>query len=312
MFKNLLVGVDGGAGGRDAIALAKLLLDKHGQLSVAHVYYSEAPPWKGSGLPYELGQREHAARLLDKACEEAGITAAIRWHGASSVGRGLHEIAETIESDLLVIGSSPQGLMYRVLVGDATHAALNGAPCAVAVAPAGFSRQAAAMREIGVGYDGSPESAHALIVARTLAAEQGAKLSAFQALDFPGYLYYGLVAPEGRSIGNLIEETRDRIRALGGVEPHAAYGVPAAELASYSASLDLLVVGSRGYGPIGRLVHGSTSQQLARCSRCPLLVLPRGARQAVELEDEISGEAASALSPASGERRLPPAVVSRW
>jgi hypothetical protein len=36
-----------------------------------------------------------------------------------------------------------------------------------------------------------------------------------------------------------------------------------------------LVVGSRGYGPVGRLIHGSTSQQLARTARCPLLVLAR-------------------------------------
>jgi hypothetical protein len=40
----------------------------------------------------------------------------------------------------------------------------------------------------------------------------------------------------------------------------------------------LLVVGSRSYGPIGRLVHGSVSQQLARTARCPLLVLTRAAR----------------------------------
>jgi hypothetical protein len=45
----------------------------------------------------------------------------------------------------------------------------------------------------------------------------------------------------------------------------------------FSASVDLLVVGSRGYGPLGRLVHGSTSNELARVSCCPLLVLPRAA-----------------------------------
>jgi nucleotide-binding universal stress UspA family protein len=279
LFKNVLVGVDGGVSGRDAIALAKVLLAKDGDLSVGHIYPRESPPWKGSGLTYELGQRERAARLLDKACDEAGISAAVRWRAAASVGRGLHELAELIDADLLVIGSSPQGLLYRVLVGDATQAALNGAPCAVAIAPAGFSAHPPEMREIGVGYDGSAESAHALAVARELAAEHDTKLSAFQALDFPGYLYYGLVAPQGSSIGDLVEETRDRIRALGGVEPHAAYGVVAEELALYSDSLDLLVIGSRGYGPIGRLVHGSTSQQLARSARCPLLILPRGARQ---------------------------------
>jgi nucleotide-binding universal stress UspA family protein len=62
---------------------------------------------------------------------------------------------------------------------------------------------------------------------------------------------------------------------LGGVEPHAAYGAAVEELTVYSASLDLLFVGSRGYGPIGRLMHGSTSLQLARTARCPLIVLTR-------------------------------------
>lgn len=67
------------------------------------------------------------------------------------------------------------------------------------------------------------------------------------------------------------------VASLGDVGPHAAYGHPAEELALYSASLDLLVVGSRGYGPIGRLIHGSTSHRLAHSARCPLLVLPRAA-----------------------------------
>jgi nucleotide-binding universal stress UspA family protein len=77
--------------------------------------------------------------------------------------------------------------------------------------------------------------------------------------------------------GRLLEDACARIAALGDVEPRAAYGQPAEELALYSASLDLLVVGSRGYGPIGRLIHGSTSQQLAHSARCPLLVLTRTA-----------------------------------
>jgi nucleotide-binding universal stress UspA family protein len=79
------------------------------------------------------------------------------------------------------------------------------------------------------------------------------------------------------ALGGLVRDARARIKALGDVEPHAVYGNPVEELAVYSASLDLLVVGSRGYGPLGRLVHGSTSQQLARVARCPLLVLTRTA-----------------------------------
>jgi nucleotide-binding universal stress UspA family protein len=88
---------------------------------------------------------------------------------------------------------------------------------------------------------------------------------------------------------------RDEIAGLGGVEPHAAYGNPAEELAVYSASLDLLIVGSRGYGPIGRLIHGSTSRELARTARCPLLVLPRSAH-AIEAHEPAEAERETAAA----------------
>jgi nucleotide-binding universal stress UspA family protein len=135
------------------------------------------------------------------------------------------------------------------------------------------------MREVGVGYDGSPESEHALELARQLAEGIGAKLSAFEAVSLPANAHgFAGIAPGDEDYEQLVEAARHRVAALDGVEPHAAYGHAAEELALYSASLDLLIVGSRDYGPIGRLVHGSTSQQLARNARCPLLVLTRAAR----------------------------------
>ena len=92
-----------------------------------------------------------------------------------------------------------------------------------------------------------------------------------------------------------VNEAMERIGALGGVEAHVAYGDAAEELALYSASLDLLVVGSRGYGPIGRLIHRSTSRKLTHMARCPLLVLPRSARVIAAGEaEEASREVAVA------------------
>ena len=38
----------------------------------------------------------------------------------------------------------------------------------------------------------------------------------------------------------------------------------------------LLVVGSRGYGPLRRVLLGSVSTQLVRSAPCPLIVTPRG------------------------------------
>ena len=275
MFKNAIVGVDGEEGGRDAIALAKILRAEHGELTLAYVYHGDAQVWRGSSPPYEAAEEERTRELMEQAGEEAGVEARLRTHGSPTVGRGLHELAEAIGADLLLVGSSRRGVLGRVLIGDETRGALNGAPCAIAIAPAGYSQEPVAMREIGVCYDGSPESELALELAQTLAQEVGAKLSAFQAIAVSSTALSTGPLPFHEMVSALVTEARERIAALGDIEPHAAYGEAAEELALYSASLDLLVVGSRGYGPIGRLIHGSTSQQLARSARCPLLVLPR-------------------------------------
>jgi nucleotide-binding universal stress UspA family protein len=278
MFKNVVVGVDMHQGGRDAIALAQRLTEPDGKLRLAHVYAVDAHIATGSSAPYDAAQRDRALELLTKARDEAAVDAELSSVGAPSAGRGLHVLAEADGADLLVVGSSRRGLLGRVLLGDDTRAALNGAPCAVAVAPAGYSQEAGELRAIGVGYNGSAESEHALGVARRLAAQHGAELSAFEVVSLPAYVFAGGPAPLGDAIDEMVKEARERVSALDGVEPHAAYGQPAEELAAYSASLDLLIVGSRDYGPVGRLVHGSTSQLLARMARCPLLVLTRAAR----------------------------------
>jgi nucleotide-binding universal stress UspA family protein len=276
MFNHIVVGVDEREGGRDAVALAKLLLADGGELTLAHVVARDAQASRGSSGAPERSDERRAYALLEAVRGEAGVEAHLRWHGSASVGRGLHELCEVIGADLLVVGSSRRGLVGRVLIGDDTSAALNGAACAIAVAPSNYAPRSRGTREIGVGYDGSPESEHALSVARTLAVAWAAKLSALEVVSLPSYAFVGPGAVENTP-QSLVEDARERVAGLGGVEPHAVYGQPAEELAVYSTSLDLLVVGARGYGPVGRLIHGSTSQQLAHTARCPLMVLTRAA-----------------------------------
>ncbi len=279
MFKQVVVGVDGREGGRDAIALAAKLRAGDGELTLAHVRGGVRHAGGGADVSSDAAEQDQALELLETARRELDVQAHLRWRSSPSVGRGLHELGELIGADLLVVGSTRHGLLGRVLIGDDTRAALNGAPCALAIAPAGYSREPAAMREIGVGYDGSPESDCALRTARELSAATGAKLSAFEAVSVPTTGFAPGPSSFDDSAEGLIADAVGRISALGGVEPHAAYGEPAEELAVYSASLDLLLVGSRGYGPIGRVIHGSTSHRLVHLARCPLVVLPRLARE---------------------------------
>ena len=96
---------------------------------------------------------------------------------------------------------------------------------------------------------------------------------------------------------------RGRLCGLEDVEGDVSYGEPSEELAQFSEDLDLLIVGSRSYGPLGRLVHGSVSNYLAERARCPLVVMPRQRHKEAGLDahdDAIHAHAAPG-SRSSGE-----------
>ncbi|HTX30400.1 MAG TPA: universal stress protein [Solirubrobacteraceae bacterium] len=264
MFRKVVVGVDGGTGGRDAITLARQLVTRDGELILANVQRSPGA--------------EQSLDLLEKQRTSAQVDAQLKTLRNRSVGRGLHEYAEAEQADLLVVGSSHRGRVGRVFLGDDTRATLNGAPCPVALASAGYVRSRHRLREIGVGYDRSAESELALALGRRLAADAGAKLSLLEVLSLRTQDYLGGVYDLDDAIDRLVDDALTRLGALRGVEPHAVYGVPSRELARYSDSVDLLILGSRDLGRTGRLILGSTAQTLARTSGCPLLVVGRSAR----------------------------------
>ena len=117
--------------------------------------------------------------MLERERELAGVDAQLVVRGPRPVGRGLHEVAEQERADLLVVGSTRHALLGRVLMGDDCRAALNGAPCALGIAPLGYALAPHSMRRLGVGYDGSPESEAALTAARELASAHAAAIKAF-------------------------------------------------------------------------------------------------------------------------------------
>jgi nucleotide-binding universal stress UspA family protein len=281
MFKNVLVGIDGRANGRDAIALASRLLDEDGKLTLAHVHSADLRAFSVIGPELVAEERESSQELLRHERAEAGVEADLISVTAPTPGRGMHEQAEAQGADLIVVGSCSRGLLGRAMLGDDTRAALNGTPCAVAVAARGYATAARPLVRIGVGYDGSPESAAALAAARRIAAERKGSVSALQIVTIPPVMYTGLMPPLlGESVDSLIEEARGRMKGMPDVEGRAVYGVPGEELSAFGDELDLLVVGSRNFGPVRRRVVGSTCDYLERHARCSLLTLPRVAAAA--------------------------------
>jgi nucleotide-binding universal stress UspA family protein len=273
VFANVLVGVDGTRTGRDAIALGALLRDPDGRMTLAHVSVGI----DGTTLSFDpVAVRAESLRMLEGERAAAGVIAELTSSASPAVGRGLHRLAEEHAADLLVVGSCRRGLLGRVFLGDDTLASLNGASCAVAVAPQGYVEHRATIKTIGVGYEDTAAGEGALALARRLAARHDARIRALTVISpSSGPTYWAPLAMV--DAGGAIAAAEDRLALLEGVEGRVASGVPGEELAAFGGEVDLLIVGSRGYGPVRRLMLGSTSQHLTHSGRCPLLVLPRPA-----------------------------------
>lgn len=279
-FSNVIVGVDGREGGHDAVELAKQLAAPGARITLAHIRNTDWAQGKAGGLGVPLSHAT-AEALLQKELDRAGIEAETASIAATPPARGLHVLAGEIGADLLVIGSSRHASLGRVLIGSVTRTTFHGARCAIAVAPYGYAREEHLLQKLGVGYNGTPESQRALEAAQEIAARHRASVSALWVVSIEDVRRERPIPadqPEEAEI--LLQRCHHELERIGGIHRDAVYGGPREELSHLSQRVDLLVVGSRSYGPWGRLLHGSISSYLLGHAACPLLVLPRAAAPA--------------------------------
>jgi nucleotide-binding universal stress UspA family protein len=288
MFTKIIVGVDAREGGRDALALAAAL----GRLSGAELVALHAYPYdyyisRGASSDFEAAMHRAAMETLEGELDRAGVGARALAVPDGSPGRALHLAAERADADLIVVGSAHRGPIGRVLAGDVAAGTLHSSPCPVVVAPAGYARRGGRLETIGVGYDGSPESRAALDLARDLAEAADARLRIIDVVVAPGMdgLFAGYRPDWTEEARIRREEAEARVqRVVADVGAIAsgeiAYGEAADALAFAGNSLDLLVTGSRNYGPIRRVMLGSTSSKLVHRAPCPVLVTTRSVEDA--------------------------------
>jgi nucleotide-binding universal stress UspA family protein len=283
MFKTIVVGVDGREGGRDALSLAARLARIGGGDLIAVRVLSLDYYFTRSGAPaFTAIAKRDAKRDLERELAEAAIEAELRVLDDASQTRALHRVAEEAAADLIVIGSTSHNPIGRVFIGDHAAGTLHGSPCPVAVAPHGLAgRERLEVERIGVGFDGGPEATQALAFAARLARDGGARLvirfvvpSSIDAVALTAYDPDWLNRATHRASEVLA-------RAVAGLDVEAtgdlAVGSPVEELVDLSEAVDLLVVGSRGWGPVRRTLAGGTAVGLMRKARSPVLIVPRGA-----------------------------------
>ena len=79
-------------------------------------------------------------------------------------------------------------------------------------------------------------------------------------------------ADAARRLAKLVGGLPDDVAA----EPVSLEGDPEQQLAERTKDVDLMITGSRGYGPRRAVLLGSVSGRLVRDAACPVVVLPRG------------------------------------
>jgi len=205
----------------------------------------------------------------------------VRWarYVGGSPAHILTNLAEDQDFDLIAIGSPHRGAIGRALLGSVAQGVLHGASAPVVVAPRGYAAERhEGPRNIALAYDGTPEANVALSEAESLARRHGAKIELLTVATVspPSPSLVGFHMDPIQAPGEVLEEGLATVGTGVEAEGRELHGGSAASaLAAGCADADLLVVGSRGYGALARVMVGSVSTELIHSAPCPVLVVPR-------------------------------------
>jgi nucleotide-binding universal stress UspA family protein len=290
----VVVGYDGTETGADALALAvacSRVLDA--PLLVAVVHPEPAPIGVGRvDAEWVADRRGVAEEVLDQARAllagwgDAPPNTSYLTVGSTSAAHGLHDLAEAEKAELIVVGPRSEEPYERLFAGSTADRLLAGAPCPVGVPPRGMrEREIRDLRSVGVGYLDTPEARAALGVATRLAQRTGATLQLYTVVREPAEVMPLLL---GRDAEQAFTETaRESYQqaidaALASLPPQVSTsgqlrtGDVVEVLAGLAGEVDVLVCGSRGYGPVRRVLLGGVAARLVGRAGTPVIVVPRG------------------------------------
>jgi nucleotide-binding universal stress UspA family protein len=274
-----------GAPGAGALALGRWIAEALGVPLIVAVVHP-APAALGSGrvdAEWVADRHRAAERVLDearKALEDA--TAEYRTIASSSAAHGLHDLAEEVGAEVIVVGSGRDAPRERLYPGSTAERLLSGSVRPIAVAPAEPGTTPGSLGLIGVAYVDTPDGRAALAEAARLAARTGARLRLYTVVaqgDAAMPFLFGQDAEH--AFLDTARDTYERsLETAVGTVPQcdADWRIVSGDVVDKLADLDevdVLFCGSRGYGPARRVLLGGVSARLIRRARRPVVVVPR-------------------------------------
>jgi nucleotide-binding universal stress UspA family protein len=242
------------------------------------------PLYKDVVVGYVDGERGEDARVLaERIVERDGGELKVVQVEKGSPADVLQGLAERGEADLIVLGSTHHAHVGSVAPGSVAEHLLHGAKCRLVIAPKGYAQADHSedrLRVAAVGFDGMAESYAALEEAAKLASKFGGSLRVIGVATPVPAMGAAAAAQAGADAGpdfqtrlnEAVAQLPPELRPL----PVFERGDPVRKLLEAAEmGVDLLVLGSRGFGPVMRLLIGSVSSRVIREAPCPVMVVPR-------------------------------------
>jgi nucleotide-binding universal stress UspA family protein len=225
----------------------------------------------------------------------AGTDADLLVLGGPSPAHALHRAVVRLDASMIVVGSTAKGPLGRVAPGSTAERLLHGAPCPVAVAPSGLGGDWEP-RRVGAAFIDFEDGHAALRVAALLAQASDGTLRAVTVIEPIELRQSAAIAPyrtDGRldtpkaTVQRALDDAIQRLPVEVATTTEILVGPVADVLTELSDRVDVLVCGSRGYGPVRSVLLGGVTHRLIRQARCPVVVVPRASEQAVDHLAEI-------------------------
>jgi nucleotide-binding universal stress UspA family protein len=134
MFKHILVPVDGSDTAQMAVGKATALAKAFGS-RVTVIYVIDPYPFTGVGTDFAYGQAEYlsaataeanaSVKLAKESFASAGVTVDASVVEAHTAWRGIVEAGESMQADLIVMGSHGRNALEKLVLGSVAQAVLS-------------------------------------------------------------------------------------------------------------------------------------------------------------------------------------------
>ena len=134
MFKHILVPVDGSETAQMAVDKATALAKAFGS-QVTVIYVIDPYPFTGVGTDFAYGQAEYlsaataeaneAVKLAKQSFSASGVNVDTSVVEAHTAWRGIVEAGESLQADLIVMGSHGRNALEKLVLGSVAQAVLS-------------------------------------------------------------------------------------------------------------------------------------------------------------------------------------------